>query len=371
MKLSRITAAEIKVPLKVPFKTAVRTVDAVHSLVLMIETDTGITGYGEAAATAVITGDTIDSMRAGLAVLAPQLVGRALDDFNALLATVERGLTHHTSLKAALEIALYDLRAQAFGVPLYQLLGAARSMPARIKTDVTISLNDTETMVRDSIRAVAEGFDALKVKLGGRAWHEDVAAVRAIHAAVGANVRLRLDANQGWAPKHAVKVVQAVEAAGIEIEFVEQPVKADDIVGLKFVTERVMAPVLADEAVFSFTDAEHILATESADIINIKFMKTGGLSQAIEIANLTRRHRRTCMIGCMLESHISVTAAAHFAWAFADVVTLVDLDGPALCAASATTGGLTIDGPWITLPDAPGLGITRVDGLQKPQIYNA
>ena len=366
MKIQRITVGEIKLPLKVPFKTAVRTVNEVHDLVLIIETDSGLQGYGEAPATALITGDLIDSMRAGLAVLAPQLLGRELLDFNALLHIVQQGLVHHSSLKAALEIALYDLRAQQFGVPLYQLLGGGKP---RLKTDVTISVNDTETMVQDCVRAVAEGFDALKIKVGGRTWRDDVAATLAIHQAVGPKVALRLDANQGWTPKQAVQVIQEIERAGITIEFVEQPVKADDVAGLKFVTEHTLTPILADEAVFSVRDALHILSTQSADVINIKLMKTGGISQAIEIANLARRHQRTCMIGCMLESGISVTAASHFAVAYADVVKLVDLDGPQLCSASAITGGLQMDGPWISLSDAPGLGITAVSGLLNIQKY--
>jgi L-Ala-D/L-Glu epimerase len=369
MHIKSITVGEIKVPLKVPFKTAVRTVSEVHSLVLIIETDTGLKGYGEAPATAVITGDTIDSMRAGLAVLAPQLLGKSLHDFNALLRIVARGLVHHTSLKAALEIALYDLRAQSFGVPLYQLLGANAGEDVRLKTDVTISVNDTDTMVRDCLKAVAEGFDALKIKVGGRSWRDDVATTLAIHKAVGSNVALRLDANQGWTPKHAVQVIQAIESEGIAIEFVEQPVKADDIAGLKFVTDNTLTPILADEAVFTVLDALHILTTQSADVVNIKFMKTGGISQAIEIANLTRRHHRVCMIGCMLESAISVTAAAHFAHAYADVVTLIDLDGPQLCNGSAVVGGLTMQGAWIHLPDVPGLAITAVHGMEKIQVY--
>lgn len=368
MKIKSITTGEIKVPLKVPFKTAVRTVDVVHSLVLIIETDAGLKGYGEAPATALITGDTIDSMRAGLAILAPLLVGRDMRDFNAILQTVARGIVHHSSLKAALEIALYDLRAQSLQMPLYQLLGASPA-DARIKTDVTISLNDVDTMVRDSLRAVGAGFDSLKIKVGGRTWQEDVAATLAIHRAVGPNVKLRLDANQGWTPKHAVQVIQAIEREGIEIEFVEQPVKADDIAGLKFVTDNTLTPILADEAVFSVKDALNILATHSADIINIKFMKTGGISQAIEIGNITRRYNRTCMLGCMLESHISVTAAAHFALAYADVVTLIDLDGPQLCNGSAVEGGLSMQGAWIQLPNTPGLGITGVHGLENKTIY--
>jgi L-alanine-DL-glutamate epimerase-like enolase superfamily enzyme len=366
MRIDRITVGEIKVPLKVPFKTALRTVNDVHDLVLIVQTDTGLKGFGEAPATAVITGDVLGSMRAALALIAPRLIGCDLRDFNALLRTVHQSVMHHSSLKAALEIALYDLRAQAFGVPLYQLLGGG--VP-RLKTDVTISVNDTATMVQDCQRAIAEGFDALKVKVGGKTWREDVASVLEIHRAVGPDVALRLDANQGWSQKHAVQVIQALEAQGVVLELVEQPVKAGDVAGLRFVTEHTLTPILADEAVFSVEDALHILATGSADILNIKLMKTAGISQAIEVAQLTRRHHKTCMLGCMLEGAISVTAAAHFAVAYADVVTLIDLDGPQLCQGSAVDGGLTMDGPWIALPDTPGLGITAVHGLSDIQVY--
>jgi o-succinylbenzoate synthase len=366
MLIQRITVGDITLPLKVPFKTALRTVTHVNDLVLIIETDTGLRGYGEAPATAVITGDLLGSMRAALALMAPRLIGRDLLDFNALLATVHQSVVHHSSLKAALEIALYDLRAQQFGVPLYQLLGGGTP---RIRTDVTISVNDSATMVQDCLRAVAEGFDALKVKVGGLTWQEDVDSTLAIHRAVGPHVSLRLDANQGWTPKQAVQVIRALEEAGVVLEFVEQPVKAGDVAGLKFVTDHTLTPILADEAVFSVGDALHILSTHSADIINIKLMKTGGISKAIEVANLARQHHRSCMVGCMLESGISVTAAAHFAVAHADVVTLVDLDGPQLCQGSAITGGLNMDGPWISLSDAPGLGITAVHGLTDVQQY--
>ena len=366
MQIKRITVGEITVPLKVPFKTALRSVTDVHDLVLLVETDTGLTGYGEAAATAVITGDLLDSMRAALALIAPRLIGQHLADFTAMLRVVHQSLVHHTSLKAALEIALYDLRAQQFGVPLYQLLGGG--VP-RLKTDVTISVNDTPTMVRDCLRALEEGFDSLKIKVGGHTWRDDVDSVQAIAQAVGPKVALRLDANQGWTPKHAVQVIQSLEKAGVVLEFVEQPVKASDVAGLKFVTDNTLTPILADEAVFSVNDALHILTTQSADVINIKLMKTAGISQAIEVANLTRRHHKSCMVGCMLESGISVTAAAHFCVAFSDVVAYIDLDGPQLCSTNPIDGGLTMDGPWINLSDAPGLGIRAVQGLTRLQTY--
>jgi len=367
MLITRITVGEVKVPLKVPFKTALRTVNEVHDLVLMVETDIGLTGYGSATATAVITGDLIDSMRAGLALLAPRLLGRKLLDFNALLRTLHHGLVHHSSLKAGLEIALYDLRAQSVGLPLYQLLGGGEP---QIKTDVTISVNPVEVMVKDALRAVADGFDALKIKVGGQTWRDDVESVRAIHRAVGPNTALYLDANQGWEPKQAVQVIQALEKNGVVLEFVEQPVKAADLAGLKFVTDHTLTPILADEAVFTVANALQILATGSADIINIKLMKTAGISGALEVVGLTRLHHKTCMMGCMLEGAISVTAAAHVAVACDDVVAYIDLDGPHLCNGSPVVGGMKMTGPWIQLPDAPGLGITAVHGLMNVKDYH-
>ncbi len=368
MLIARITVGEVKVPLKVPFKTAMRSVNELHDLVLIIETDTGLKGYGEAAVTAVITGDLLDSMRAALALIAPRLLGRQLLDFNAILRSIHQSVLHHSSLKAALEIALYDLRAQLLGLPLYQLLGGGEP---QIKTDITISVNDVDVMVRDARRAVAAGFDCLKIKVGGRTWRDDVESVMAIERAVGPHVALCLDANQGWSPKQAVQVIQALEKANVVLELVEQPVKAGDLAGLKFVTDRTLTPIMADEAMFSVADALRILSTDSADIINIKLMKTGGISQALEVAHLTRQHHKTCMVGCMLEGVISVTAAAHFAVALDDVVNYIDLDGPQLCDGSAVEGGMVMDGPWITLSDAPGLGITAVHGLINTVVYEA
>ena len=239
MLIKLITVGEIKVPLKVPFKTAVRSVTEVHGLVIRIETDTGLTGYGEAPATAVITGDLLGSMRAALDLIALRLLGKPMLAFNALLRTLHHSVAHHSSLKAALEIALYDLRAQAMGVPLYQLLGGG---DPQIKTDITISVNDVDVMVKDALRCVAEGFDCLKIKVGGHTWRDDVDSVLAIERAVGQHVALRLDANQGWTPKHAVLVIQAIEKAGVALELVEQPVPADDLAGLKFVTDHTLTP---------------------------------------------------------------------------------------------------------------------------------
>ena len=151
-----------------------------------------------------------------------------------------------------------------------------------------------------------------------------------------------------------------MEDAGLQIEFVEQPVSAHDIDGLKFVTDNVNIPVLADESVFSPMDALNILQRRAADFINIKLMKTGGIYNALKICSLAEMYGVECMIGCMLEAKVSVTAAVHLACA-KSIITKIDLDGPVLCSEDPVNGGAIFNESKIMLTDAPGLGIKSIN----------
>ena len=173
---------------------------------------------------------------------------------------------------------------------------------------------------------------------------------------------IRVDANQGWTPKQAVRIISMLEDANLDAELVEQPVKAGDLEGMRYVTQHVYTPILADESVFTPADAIRILESGAADLVNIKLMKTGGLYNAMSIASIARALDAECMMGCMLEGNVAVTAAAHAAMARGSV-TRIDLDGPALCTENPVHGGAQFNGSRITLPDAPGLGITDIDGL--------
>ncbi len=361
MKITRIDLGMLRVPLKTPFKTALRTVDTVEDVVVLIRTDSGHTGHGEAAATAVITGDTHGSIIAAIRhFIAPRLIGQDVADLNRLCALVQGAMERNTSAKAAVEIALYDLWAQLHGAPLYRMLGGGDPV---ITTDITISVDYIDKMVADSVSAVERGFESLKIKVG-KDIGLDIERVKAIHAAVQGRALLRLDANQGWTAKQAVHAMRSLEAAGVQLELLEQPVKANDIAGLKYVTERVSTPVMADESVFTPLQVMDLIQQRAADIINIKLMKTGGLSNAIRIADIAAIHGVPCMIGCMIESSISVAAAVHLAVAKSDAISKVDLDGPSLCQFDPVTGGVRFDESEISISDAPGLGITRIEGLE-------
>ena len=203
-------------------------------------------------------------------------------------------------------------------------------MRPALEPDLTLSVNDPDTMAADARAAVSRGFRVLKVKVG-RGGAEDVERVRRVREAAGPAAVLRIDANQGWTPEEAVRTVGMMEDAGLGIELVEQPVSCHDFKGMQYVTAHTVTPVLADESVFSPEDAARIIEERGADLVNIKLMKTGGIYQAEKICDLAEQSGVACMMGCMLESAISVSGAAHLA-AARSVITMCDLDGPGLCA---------------------------------------
>ena len=357
MKITKVRLGRISIPLRTPFKTALRSVNSVEDVIVEIHTDCGAVGYGEAPPTGAITGDTTGAIIGAIQDhIAKTIVGRDVDEFEPLLQSVQKCIVGNTSAKAAVDMALWDLYGQLYSIPVYKLMGGGRK---KIVTDITISVNDPETMVKDALIALDRGYDCLKMKVGVNP-ELDVARLAAVRGAVGKDVVIRIDANQAWQPKEAVKILNKMQEQGLDIELVEQPVKAHDYEGLKYVTERSYVPVLADEAVFSPEDAMTIMKMGAADLINIKLMKCGGLYNALKIASAAEVFGVECMIGCMLEAKISVNAAVHLACA-KNVITKVDLDGPVLCSEDPILGGAVFNEKEITVSDAPGLGIQGIE----------
>ena len=361
MKIQSIEIGKVSIPLKKPFKTALRTVHSAEDIIVKVIADSGEVGFGNAPPTAVITGDSQDSIIAAIRdTLAPKLVGMDIDNIEGIMTALDSGMLHNCSAKAALDIAVYDLFGKRYGLPLYKLFGGyCRSM----ETDLTISLNDPDEMVRDSLEAVTEGYTALKLKVGNDPAL-DIQRVQAIRDAVGPVVKIRLDANQGWTAKEAVRTIRRFEADGLDIELIEQPVKAHDFDGLKYVTDHVETDIMADESAFGPYEVFRLLSMRACDLVNIKLMKAGGLHNAVKIAHFAETMGVQCMMGCMLESKVGITAAASLA-AGKRIVTRADLDAAVLLAEDPVVGGVSFDKNQLILSDAPGLGITEVLGWQK------
>src|SRR5665647_2017664 len=279
-------------------------------------------------------------------------------------AILARSLVRNSAARMAVDCALYDLAAQASGIPLYRLLGGDHGT---VRTNMTLSAGlrgeNEEALIATAIEHRDAGFGTLKVKVG--AGGDDVSVLRRVRAEVGADIGLRVDANQGWTAEQAVSVISAWEDAGLGIEMVEQPVAMDDLDALEFVTRHVNTPVLADEAVWTTRDLTEVIRRHAADMVNIKLAKTGGLREALRMAELARHNDIGVIVGCMMESHVGISAAASLACALEATAattrgTAHDLDAGLWMKRSPVKGGAAYRRDVVHLPDAAGLGISEL-----------
>lgn len=304
-----------------------------------------------------ITGESLDSIEAFIQTVKPLLIGQNPLNYERVFPILQYAAIGNNSAKAAVDMALYDLIGRSCKLPLYQLLGGYRN---EIETDYTVSVNSPEEMGEDATHYVKSGFTVLKIKVGIDDIQKDLERVREIRNRVGYTIKLRLDANQGWEAKSAIRAIRTMEDLGLDIELVEQPVKAYDLTGLKQVTDAVDTPIMADESVFSPLDAFEVLKNRAADLINIKLMKAGGIYRAETINRMAETCGVACMVGSMIESRIGISAAVHFAASKMNI-TRFDFDAPLMMVRDAVQGGVVYDGKTIKLPDNPGIGIVNID----------
>lgn len=321
MNIESIETSLELIPLKTPFITALRRVDNIEFVRVKITCDNGFVGIGEAPATKAITNeDTYDIMNS-VWKIEKYLINQSLSE---CLSIIHANCEIGSSAKASLDMAIVSLLAQEKGEKLFEYLGAKE--PITLETDITISFKKPHEMIEDSRQAFNNGMRILKVKLADDIKHA-IEVTKSL-ASLFPQAQLIIDANQAWSVSESKKYIEAMK--DVKVELIEQPVIANDIEGLKEVTEMSHIPILADEAVFSLEDAKRVVQTKSADMINIKLMKCGGLSKAVEILEYAKEMNVKCMLGSMLEGPYSINAALHLAMAYEDVIKYIDLDSPLL-----------------------------------------
>lgn len=296
------------IPLKTPFITALRRVDEIELLRVSVGYNDGSISFGEAPATVAITGEGIDDIVSSIQRVEASLLG--LEDSEALEVLHKSSIGN--SAKSALDMAFVK-RASDISYK-----------DKTIQTDITISLNDVDMMFRDARDALSKGMSILKVKLGSDINH----AIKVTNLLSSLDAKLIIDANQAWSLQDSLEFIDKTKET--KLELIEQPVVASDLKSLKIITNYSSIPILADEAVFTLRDAKEIVASKSADMINVKLMKCGGVTKAREILEYARQMRVGCMLGSMLEGPISINSALHLAFEYSDVIKYVDLDSPLL-----------------------------------------
>ncbi len=304
----------------------------------------GMTGRGEGAPIPRY-GEDPPSARSAIEALRPLLASADPRRFQPLLAMIFQRLEGQWAAKAAIDIALMDWATQKLGVPLYQYFGLDPGQAPVTTFSIGI---DTPEMTRHKVRE-AEAFPVLKIKVGLDTDEQTVAAVRAV-----TRKPLRVDANEGWKDKHeAVRKINWLEQEGVE--FVEQPMPAGMLEETRWVRSRVRLPIIADEASLHPEDVPRL--AEAYDGINIKLDKCGGIWEAFRMIQLARALRMKVMLGCMISSSVSITAAAHLS----PLADYADLDGNLLIA-NDPYRGVEVRGGKLILPDRPGLGLLPAGG---------
>jgi L-alanine-DL-glutamate epimerase-like enolase superfamily enzyme len=365
-EINRIETYSVKLRYHEPFRIAPSTSIESRNIIVRIITDSEITGIGESSPSERVTRETPQTVIATLDKIAPHLIGMSPLRIEQIIKTMDQIVFENPSAKAAIDIALHDIIGKTAKISLFKVLGGFREA---VLTDLTLGIKEPKEMAEDAVRATRRGFKALKVKVGVDP-EEDFERIRRIRETVGPNVAIRIDANQGWIVSQTMKILKRLER--FDIELVEQPIIADDIKGLAKIRKKSSIPVMADESVHSPEDALSIIRQDAVDLINIKLMKSGGIHKARKIAAVAEAAKVPCMIGCMGESNVGITAGVHLAAAVKNI-KYADLDSDILIRDKLVLeGGAKLEASKRIPSEMPGLGLNKLDGeiLGKPvKIY--
>ena len=354
MRIKRVEPIAVSFPMKKPVVMAGEEVRQADNVLVRIEADNGVVGWGEAASAPTMTGETVESMMAAVGYLTPAVEGRPAQDISGTLVAMAARMYGNSAAKAAIEIALHDLVGRATGQPAYALLGGKQR--SRMAILGVIGTGELASDLREAERKKAEGYTAFKIKVGIDKPLIDGERTRRVCAILGTDALISSDANQGWSSEEATQYVRAV--AGTGLDFFEQPVQADDIAGMAAVT--AAAPDIAigaDESIHSLEDIRRHHERHAARGVSLKTIKLGGMRGVMEAGRLCDRLGLNVNVAAKTgESSIACAAATHIAAALPQIAWGLTLSNEGL-AEDTTARPIRIERGHVEVSDRPGLGI--------------
>ena len=362
--ISQVEIYKLRIPLIEPFITSLAYETHVENVIVVIRTEKGITGFGECSPYMPVNGESIDTCFIVGQYFAKLLKGKDALELKEKLSAMDRLIYANTSIKSAFDIALHDIIGQHKEIPVYKLYGGKNNK--ELVTDYTVSLDNAEKMAADALKIKNQGYPAIKVKLG-ESGKKDVERIRMIREAVGDDIPVRIDANQGWNVKEAIEILKELDK--YDIEHCEEPIAKWNFMRMRKVKKQSPIPIMADESCGDAHDAERLLKLKACDMFNIKVGKAGGVYNAYEIVKLGDKAKMHMQVGAFLESRLGMTASAHLALC-SDNIVHCDFDTPLMFSEDIVSGGLTYHANGVMkVPDAPGLGASieqwQLDKLEK------
>lgn len=344
MEIESIEAKILEIPLKERFEISRGATEMHRSVIVRIESE-GIRGWGEASPSISVTGETTESIMAFISYVKERLIGMEINDILKMQRELDK-IPHNASAKAGITMAIYDAVSKASGLPLRSYLGGEGNSK---ETDITIGIMPTDEAVKKAIQYVNSGFKAVKIKVGRNA-EDDAVRVKMVSDAVS-DLKIRVDANQGYNLQQAIEFSRMIE--NIEIEFLEQPVRS--IEKMAELRRNTSIPLMADESIKDIEDLIRIREVGAADMVNIKIMKVGGIVKAMEIASLAKHFDMGIMVGCMDETSVGIAAGVNFSIAidaeYTDLDSHLNLSFDPVHNPVRTVNGRNL------LDNLPGLGV--------------
>ncbi len=321
MKIKKIEVFRGKLELAKVFRISYGEWKSVDTVFIKTVLDNGSIGWGEAPPAPEITGDSVETIIGSVKYLSSFIKKMNIDNINGIDKMLRNKLKNNSAALNGLINSIIEALSKSLNLSPLRVLGYGEPIN-EVLTDITIGLDKPDTMVNDSINWIEKGFKILKVKLGGPE-NLDIERVKRIRDAVGSHIRIRVDANQAWSPKEAIRISRALER--YDIEMIEQPVKAYDLKGLKYVRDRSEIPIIADEAIHNLRNLKLFIESDAIDGVNIKLSKAGGLIEASRMIEMAKAFGKELMIGCMIESSLGIAIASHLV-ASTGAFRYVDLD---------------------------------------------
>lgn len=353
LTIKHIELFKLSIPLIAPFVTSLGADENAENVIVKITTKEGIVGFGECSPYMPINGESQDTCFIVGQYFAKALKGKDALDIGACIALMDKIIYANNSIKSALDIALYDIASQHARLPLYKFIGGENNKT--IITDYTVSVGNPEKMAADAVKIKEQGYPAIKVKLGLNG-KTDVIRMKSIREAVGNDIPLRIDANQGWEVEEAIETLKAL--APFNIQHCEEPIARWNYLQLPRVNKESPIPIMADESCGDEHDAERLIQLKACQYMNIKLGKSGGIFKALKMARMAEAANIHLQVGAMLESRLAMTAFAHYALCSSAIVHF-DFDTALMFREDPVTGGIVYKQHGVVkVPETIGLGAT-------------